>query len=219
MNLTEMITQTRIFIDDRSADRFPDSEVISLINVGQEDVQKQIDELDRLFFSAVETFSIAAHSDAYEMTLPTDCRLVTHVEVVQDGVGLPCTYVDFRRRHDGASVLPGVAASSGYGNASDLKFYIRGQSIGFVSPSQAFTIRLWYTKRLPRLSIGADVSEIPREFHTLVCLCAAKLCYGSVNEQFPGDLAERWVQGMNDVQAYLRNRQSHGANYMKYEDS
>lgn len=212
MNLSAMRTRARIYGDDRNSDIFSDSELTALINSAQESVQKVIDNEDEKYFCGVETYSVVANADSLEFELPTGCMRIRQVEKVTTGRPQPCVPVDFRLRHDSiAAVVDDVSGSTG-----TLFYYLRGTKLGIVAPTEAATIRCYYTKKVTDLSGDSDVSEIPLEYHDLVCLLAAQLMYGSQDRPMPVELRNRLDYEMAKIPADVQNREGQAAKTVRY---
>ena len=69
-SLTTLITETRDFLDEGTADRFSDAELTRYINRGLRQVQSQIQTANEDYFLRVET--VTAASGSYELALPAD---------------------------------------------------------------------------------------------------------------------------------------------------
>ena len=218
MNHSEMRTRTKIYADDRSTDRFTSPEVTAFLNAAQEDIQRSIDEVDKLLFVDVETFTVQVDADAWEFTLPTTTRKVLLVESLATSPPTPLHYVDFRRRH--SEVLPPLAnlTDTDAGYAMLPKYFVRGNKVSIVSPREGFDIRVWFLKKVADLVGDLDTSEIPDSYHDLVCLQAARRAYGSVNRVMPQELAEILAKGLDDLVNDAQDRQSQEAKYVICEE-
>jgi len=204
MTLTQMLAQLRIYIDDRNADLYSDADLTLVLNQGQLDVERLISALDQQFFTHVETFTIAADSDAWEVALPADCRSIISVERIDVSPPVLGKYIEFRQRHTYATINL---------LAADFKWYLRGTRLGVISPQNAFNIRVYYTRILAALSQGTDVSEVPGDFHNLICLLGAKRILGPIG---------RWSAALQDLEntqtaqipTFLGRRQTQDAGYI-----
>jgi len=76
-------------------------------------------------------------------------------------------------------------------------------------------LRLWYIKRLPDLS-GTDTSEIPVEWHDLICLEAAKIALGSVDRQFPVELKDQRDNALKMLVTNMEDREQQRPKYVNY---
>jgi hypothetical protein len=65
-----LLTRTRDYLDEGSADRWPDAELTRYINQGMRQVQSQIQAANEDYFLRVETATAA--SGAYELAFPSD---------------------------------------------------------------------------------------------------------------------------------------------------
>lgn len=209
MTLSEMRTLARIFLDDRNSERWTDAEVTSAINGAQEEVQKLIDDADEMYFSAGQNYNVVASSSSYEFTLPTDCRKVVLAERLGTGDPVPARWTTLARRHlEYTSNLftPNEQASP--------LVYIRGNKIGVVKPDAAYTLRVWYTKRLADLSATSDTSEIPAEYHRLMCLWGAKTLCGAEERAFSEDLEEELQASIARMTSHMEQRQRQTPRYV-----
>lgn len=182
MNLSAMRTRTRVYIDDRGTtstnQRFSDTELTNLLNAAQEEVQKVMDDADEMYFSACQTYTVVRSDTSYEFTLPTDFKKVVTAERLSDNDvydPIPAKWVTFATRHFEA---PPTTYRPLGGDVPCC--YLRGTKLGVVNPAANYTLRLWYTKKIADLSADSDTSDIPTEFHNLICLYAAKL--GAMSE-------------------------------------
>ena len=69
-SLTTLLTKTRDFLDESTADRWTDAELTRYINQGLSQVQSQIQTANEDYFLRVETATAA--SGAYELAFPSD---------------------------------------------------------------------------------------------------------------------------------------------------
>lgn len=216
MNLSELRTRTRLYLDDRNGDRYTSAEITALLNASQQRLQKVIDASDEMYFSDIETYAVVADTDARECQLPTNFRKVIQVEAVMDsGPPVGLEYVDFRKRHE-SGLINYAGADVSTAGATRLRYYLRGNWLGIVAPTQAYTIKLWYTRRLLDLSSDSDVSEIPVGYHDLLCLEAAKRACGAENRAFPGELSQLHMDGLAELQVFTKRRQMHRASRVNY---
>lgn len=190
MTLADMKKLLRAYMNDKRGDRWRDADdvtVVTLLNRAQEDVQDIIDSVDERFFSKGQDYTVAATFDAYEFDLPSDFKVVVGAErIVPNEPPIPATWCSFADRHT-------AGRETFYGAATDTPLlYLRGNKIGVVNPTTGYTLRVWYTKRIPDLALEADVSEIPVQHHSFVALHAARLAYGSENRDF-----SRWETEYN----------------------
>jgi hypothetical protein len=80
----------------------------------------------------------------------------------------------------------------------------------------AFTLKLWYSKVLPDLVEGSDTatSEVPIQYHDLMCLEAAKRGFGSTNADMPKDLKDLLDQGLQEMVVQIEQRQRQTPGYI-----
>jgi len=198
MNLTQMLTRTRIYVDDRESDRYTDTELTGLLNAAQEEVQKEIDQADENYFSACQTYSVVTSANtSYEFDLPSDFKkLILAERKVDNGDPIPATWTRIQDRHD---------TWSDYSDSPIC--YLRGNKLGVVEPATDYTLRVWYTKRIPDLSAGTDTSEIPVEYHDLVCKYAARFMFMAENRDISKDFEGEFNQAMGRLLRHIEKRQ------------
>jgi hypothetical protein len=210
MNLTEMRTQARVYLDDRNSERFTDAEVTLGLNRAQEELQKLIDDTDEMYFSAGQNYNVIASTTSYEFTLPTDCKKVLLAERLSaDTDPVPARWTQLARRH--FEYTNNLFATNSV--ASPL-CYLRGTKIGVVKPGSTYTLRIWYTKRLADLVSTLDTSEIPAEYHGLMCLWGSKFLTGSEDRPFSEDLEEELQAGIIRLTSHMEQRQKQVPRYV-----
>jgi len=210
MTHAELKTLASLYLNDPNRDVFTAANLTLLLNAAQARIADIIEDTDESYFSGIETFAVSVDDDAWELTLPADCMKVLLVEKVADPP-IPYDYIDFRRRHaeSPATIFEGTTRIQ-----TKLFYYLRGGKLGVVAPSEAHTIRVWYVRRLTDLSADGDTSEIPANFHELLALEAAKRACGSVNKDFPKELADLHGARLLELNAYVHNRARQGAKYV-----
>jgi hypothetical protein len=193
MLLSEIRTLVRIYINDPAVERITEASLLAVINQSQAEIQKMIDEADEGYFSACKTYTVVASADAYEFTLPTDCKKIMSVERMTSAKPVPAVWVPFAMRHIEPTSDTGVTTST-----TAPRVYIRGQKLGVIAPSDGYTLRMWYLKRVADLVAAGDISEIPVEFHNLIALHCAKLLMLAEERAF-----DKWQQEYQSELALL----------------
>ncbi len=211
MDLLALKNLLRAYMNDKRGDRWPDADnvtSITLLNRAQEDVQDMIDSVDERFFSKGQDYSVEATIDSYEFTLPSDFKTVCQAERLTTSQPIPASWCSFTDRHTDARRAPW---NTGVPGAPLL--YLRGNKIGVVNPTDAYTLRVWYTKRIPDLVLTTDVSEIPTQHQSFIALHAARLAYGSENRDF-----SRWDSEYNrratQLTEFMESRQRQEPKYV-----
>jgi hypothetical protein len=214
LTLANLRSLLRDHLDDLGADRFSDARLLLLLNEGQREIQKIVDAADEHFFSKAVAYTVLTTTDALEFTLPDDLLKVIQVErQVSGGNAIPAIYVDFRSRHRDSYATEWVGDTS----ASDSpRFYVRGNKLGVIDPTESYTLRLWYTYAVPDLVGDGDFSEIPNEYRGLIALHAAKLAQGADEANFSADLNALYEAGIARLTAYIENRQRHQPRRVHY---
>jgi len=208
MNLAEMVETTVNYLNDPRQTRFKRPQIIRHLNRSQEEVKRKIAGVDETMFTALQDYAVVSSDDSLEFTLPTDFSLLLAAEDVSQSVPVPAHRVEFATRHDNYDdrVLP-------VGMSTSPTYYLRGNKLGIVRPKTAYTLRIAYVKELTELSDDADESEIPKDYHDLVCLGAAKRAYGSVSRPFPPELEMIRQETIRDMLDELESRDVANVNY------
>jgi len=211
MNFGELVTRTRIYCDDPSGDRFSDVAIKGFINEAQWNIQAEIDMTDELFFRACKNYDVDPTEDAWEFALPSDFKRVLLAERLTTGDPIPAAWIDFRRRHETATSEVSLS-----GALSRPVCYLAGQKLGVVDTDADYTLRLWYVKRLAQLVDSATVSEIPLEWHDLICLEAAKIGLGAIQRELSTGLQEIHALQLQRMKQNLSEREYQSAKYVHY---
>lgn len=218
LTLGNLRTLLRQYIDDTNSTRWTDANLNRFLNEGQKLVQNIIDDADEMYFTKCQAYTVAADTDSYEFSLPDDFKKVILVERVNtDAAPTPAEFEDFRRRHGTLRTTHWpYNVILGLGEAT---WYLRGTKIGMVAPTEAFTVRLWYTYAIPDLSDDAAFSELPNDQRNLVSLLAAKLTKGeSIDGKgaLPEDLQDMIDFGLAQLKTSIEGRNKQGPRYVTY---
>lgn len=207
MQLSEIRTRARIYLDDRgTSTRYSDSEINGLINAAQEEIQKIIDDSDEYYFSAVQTYNVVTCTTTLEFSLPADFKRVILAErIMTDGSDpQPAVWAAFPRRHlahtQNCSLSPTCS--------------LRGTKLQVIEPEESYTLRMWYTKKLPDLSADSDVSEIPLEYHNLLALYTARVAIASEQRQFNPTLEQEFQEQMGRLIRHIEHRDAQGPHFV-----
>jgi len=146
--------------------------------------------------------------------LPADFTSAFQVERL-DGPNEPIvmTRVPFQSRFqvgDSRFLPAGHASGDGYG--------IRGQKLWVANPATSYTLRLVYNKSLPALSDDSTVSEIPLDYHDLLCLEATKYALGSGQQGLSDDLEQLRKEGLHDMLLFVESRDRTGPEFVEMLD-
>jgi len=76
-----------------------------------------------------------------------------------------------------------------------------------VEPQDAYTLRVWYTKRLPDMAGDSDTTEIPPEYHNLIALYSARLGLGAEASSLPEQLEKEFAEEMGRLSIHIETRQ------------
>jgi hypothetical protein len=230
MDLDDLEALTLEYLDDPFKRRWVTNSLRRLINAGMDDVKRFIEETNETYFVEQTTGAnwvvdhsgtttsnvVSTNDDVTELTLPVNFSKMIAVENVSETPPLPLYYVNFAERHPDESMndkfLPeGFTYPDGY--------YLKGSSIGFVSPNTSFSVRLTYIKNLDRLSSGSHrPTGIPEDYHDLICLQAAKRGYAIEGRRLPRDLSDLRVETLKSMQGFLENRTVQSPQYVNVQE-
>ena len=203
LKLGEMLSVTREYLDDPNGRRHKRNVLVRHINAAQADCKRVIEQADDSFFSVMVDLTVVSGDNDYEFDLPADFSKLLHIEkVVTSGTPPPAVPINFARRHpigDERFLPEGLSTPPTY--------YLRDDKIGIVKPSDSYTLRLYYSRALPRLDADADTSDIPSDYHDLVCLQGAKRGFGSEQRQMPPDLEGLRQELTAQLRTYVEDRQ------------
>jgi len=167
MTFLQMQDLVLSWLDDVDAGYFTRAQVRVWLNNAQVEVQKTVDQaFEGHFVKCVET-TLVVNQREYE--LPTDFKRLMRLEVVLSGSSFQNQSVQVlnkvtRNQQD-------VFARSG----TPMAYYFKGTQLVLVPvPSEAKTLRMEYTYKVPDLSADGDESEIPEQYHEYVSLLAAR---------------------------------------------
>lgn len=217
VSLTDLQTLFRRYVDDIFGNRITDATMNLYINEAQRSIQTIIDDADENFFSACQSYTVVADTDAFEFALPDNLKKVIQVErLMTSGAPVAANYVEFRKRH---SELAFSSPFDIYGLTSSPQYYLRGAKIGVVAPSDSYTLRMWYTYAIPDLSSDNLISEIPAEFRNLIALQAAMLSKGERvggAGALPDELLKTYDEGVERMRNYIESRQRQTSRQVNY---
>jgi hypothetical protein len=210
----------RFYIDDRGTDRFTNAELLPFLNVAQMDIQDVIDDANEWYFAGCQAFAVTTSAtDGYEFTLPTDFKRAIQVERrVSSGLPIPAIWTKFSRRHLDRYVEINANTSSSNSPASSPYISFKGNTLVVHDPKQAYTLDLWYTKRIADLTNDGDESDIPDQYRNLIAIQAAALVSGEGVDGLRPELAQLYQQGLANMRAYADTRQKQTAQRVVYID-
>jgi len=193
--LIELRGLLRIYVDDRSGDRFDDTLLNTVLNEAQRHIQQMIEAADENYFVKCQSYTVVAAPDSFEFDLPDDFRRALILErLVTGGRPVPAEWVDFRQRHPPYQDFPPYSATTSL--VTRPKAYLRTKKLGIVAPSEGYTVTLWYSYNLPTMVLDNDESDIPAEHRGLIQLYAVKLLQGSDEGGMPQDLRDAYDEKM-----------------------
>ena len=198
-SLTTLITQTRDYLDESTADRWTDAELTRYINQGLRQVQSKIQMANEDYFLRVETATAAA--GAYELSFPSGIWGNKLRALWLYNNSLSATGVGYRVEPDSLENVYGNLSTSG--TPSSYTFHA-----GFLrwAPMLSYnsTFRFVYALKETALSAGADVlGQIADEHTDCIAIYAAIQARGRIGadtRELTAMYNLRMNQIMNDVQ-------------------
>ena len=182
MNLAELRLTFWDYVDDPHQTLYDATKATRLLNRGMEEVGRTIEDGDSSYLGQCREYAVTPYPTSELMfDLPTDYkRTILGERVVVDGVPVPATWTPFARRHLDARAI--VQQVRGYYAP---RLSLMGKKLIVVGPSDAYTLRLWYSAALTAMSDEGDTpSLIPSDFHELIALVAAKRATGTKGKPF-----------------------------------
>ena len=213
MNFGDQKTLTAEYLDDPNNSRHTSAALMLYLNRAQGDIKRHIDEANETFFQKTDTATVVAGDDDFLHTLPADFSKLVSVEDTSNSIPLQSIPTTFQDRHDSIRVdkrfLPKGAHSSG-------GYYLKHDHdlgrfrLGFTSPDSGYTVSILYQSNLDDMTVNADVSRVPSDYHDLMCLMAALRGYAIEQQRFPAGLEslrqEQLMQLRNYVEAIGRQQ-------------
>lgn len=206
MTLQQLIARTRFFIDEPSQQNFLDSDIISALNRGQEEVTKEINHVYQDYFEKQAdlrgdqaTPGTVAGTELY--ALPSDFLYFKRIERTDTGELIPALN-DVNEKTSYSTALMPLILSGG-----SLSYYVQDTAVGFTpTPATSIPIRLTYVYRLPDMVLTTDTSAIPSEHHDLMAIYAAIECFIK-DESDTSQFQNLWDQKLGRLVRTLRQRQ------------
>jgi len=170
MTLGEMKTYVASLVDDPQMTYFTTAQLTLFLNHAQEETQKLLIQSGQNYFFKTVNFSTVANGASY--ALPSDHLKTNRLEYVQGTA--PNDFVNALN----SITLNQKDAFSLYAQYSvAFYFYSRNAMILVPIPQQVNSMVHTYTYRLADMTLDADISEIPLEFHKYMCFVGAKQCF------------------------------------------
>lgn len=205
MTLADMIARVRFIIDENSQKNFLDADITTAINQSQLKVQKEFVKLGQGYFVTAADLNpnntpsgTIAGVELY--ALPSD--FLQFVRVERTDTGYPLKPIDINQK-----IIQGTTNPSMIPNMTNYSFFPIGKYFGINPiPSSVIPIRLWYVYRLAKLALTSDTSEIPEEYHDMICWGAAIDCIIK-DEGDASQLQNQWDRYLNELHTTEGNRQ------------
>ena len=202
MIVSEMQTRTAFLIDDNSGKNYSPSDLTMALNIGQDNVAKEFVNLGVGWFEQAADLNPAGvpagtinNQELY--ALPLD--FIKMVRCERSDSGLPLVPINMNDKMVSGTQLPIVQAIYSY--------FITGNYLGINPlPPGGIPVRLWYAYLLPRLVLISDTSQIPINWHDMVCVSAA-LDFIGKDEGNTTNLWKKWDRYMTQLHQSEGSRQ------------
>jgi len=167
MTFLQMQDLVLSWLDDPDAGYFTRPQIRVWLNNAQREAQKLIEQaFEGHFVKCAETTTVI---NQREYELPSDFKRLTRLELVISGSSFQNQDVNILQKitPNQQDVLPRLGTPQGY--------YFKGSQLILVPvPDTVKTLRMEYIYRLADMTLDADVSLIPDEFHEYVALLGAR---------------------------------------------
>lgn len=213
MNFAELRTAFYDYTDDEEKDLHKTDKAARLINAALRMLGRKLEVVDEWYFIKCVLFAVTVNTDDLLFNFPADFKRVKTAErVFSDGTNpIPARWVQFQHRHNHRSFPPNRTR-----NTIRPVLYMFGKQLGVLTPSEAYTLRLWYSNAITKLEDEGDVPEgIPEDHHDTIALQAAKLAYGIETRNFP--FQEEFTEGIRDLMTTTQQRQRQQPRYVQQE--
>lgn len=206
-NLTALVARVRFLIDEPSAQNFTDADIVSALNVAQQDVAKEITHIYEDYFekqAALNPTGGGTISGVEFYTLPSDFLKFKRIE--RTDTGEPIMPIDQNEKMWNAQSLVNIVQQN-----APLSYFVSGNSVAFNPiPATVIPITLTYVYRLNDMSFVTagvtDISDVPAEHHDMMAQRAAIDCFVKDQEDTSA-LQERWNFLLDQMHRTLRGRQ------------
>lgn len=166
MTRLQLQTQVLSWLDDAQSGYFDPTTVNNWLNLAQRQVQMMLlNAGQNWYMKPAETFTVAGQAD---YILPSDFMFEHRIEIVLSGSGdqenrqalVPIT----TNQQDLISIVKGTPTN----------YYMKKNRITLSpTPSQQWTMRLYYSPRVADLANDTDVPDVPEQFMEFVAILAA----------------------------------------------
>lgn len=166
MTFLEMRTLVWSWLDDPQGGYFTASQVNRWLNNGQKEVQKLVEQAFEGYFEKCSQTTTVANQREYQ--LPSDFKRVVRLELIISGT----TFVT-----ESAIRLEKITPNQQDAfprTGQPVCYYFKNNQLILVpAPQTSQVLRLTYINRLGDMTNDGDTSEIPEDYHEMVCVLAA----------------------------------------------
>lgn len=172
MNLGQIRTLVRVYLNEPTAAFWSDAVLNTLINVAVPKVHNRIKSASRYHFTTRATFPTISGTEYY--ALPTNCKdvkLVTRLDT--DGRETPLSFIPWP---DPSEMTPAGFMDPSLGASYDgpLSYWIVGAAVRLLPrPAAVVTMKLYYEARLTALSADGDLPSCDADYHDMAAKWAA----------------------------------------------
>lgn len=172
MNLGELRTMVRGYLNEPFAAFWTDAELNGHINTGCKKVHNRIKTVSRYHFTTRATFPTTVDAGYYQ--LPADCKdvkLITRIDLTDTEI--PLTQATWP---DPTAFTPGLLMDPEAGADLDGPsfYWVVGNSLRLLPiPKSVLTIRLYYEARIVNLVANLDIPSFDGDYHDVAAKWAA----------------------------------------------
>jgi len=171
MNVGEMFTYISYVVDDLGFGYFTKPQLLRFLNQSAQECQKKLLAAGQNWYLKIDqTQTTIANQKLY--TLPTDLMDLNRIELVQNPgineIRVALTSITLNQQDGFANVV-----------ATPVAFYFQKNQIALVPTpdNSVYTIRIYYSYRIPEVVLEADIIDAPSEFHEYICNLAILKCF------------------------------------------
>lgn len=202
MNLSDLVNRTRFWLNEQGTTSgfYSDTDLKTLINDGNQRLNRAIINIQPQFFTISATFPTVANTKRY--TLPTDFQKMVRLEHVNTSDASDIEKISEIRfpRVEVQGIWPVTQTGK------PLRYFINSTHIEFVPiPDTVYTIRIFYDNAKATLVADSDVPASPSDFHDMIALHAVQFALLK-NSENPKEFVEMYEIRQQDLMESLMGR-------------
>lgn len=206
MNLSELRNRTRFWLNELGTTNgfYGDSDLDSLINDGNQRLNRIITNITPNFFTVSSTFLTVANQKNY--TLPADFQKMIRMETYDPSNP---TDIDKIAEISFPEVeIQGLWPTTQVGKPQ--RYFVRSNQFEFLPiPDAVHEVRIYYTNVKPQLVAGTDLPASPSDFHDMIALHAVIFALPK-NSEGSGEFQILFAQRKEELMESLLDRDGTG---------